>query len=333
MRRVLRWRIAIAVLLCVVCGSTTAFAQANQAAAEALFRSGREAMQARDFDAALAKLRESYRLDPALGTLLNVAVCEEELGALTDAWRHYQEVVHAVAASDSRAVVAAKRLEALELRLPRLVVTPVGTPPADLHVRIGETIDLGAASFGLPLPINPGEHAIVVSAAGRQDVRFNVTLREGERLQLPVLPGPETNMSAPSAPSNAVRDTSTNAPTPHATAAAAIAHEPHQPSPVPYVLLGAASVALLTSAVTGALALERAAVVDDECPESICSDRGYAAGAAGDTYVRVGLVSLAIAVVTGATAGVLWLSAPDDAASVRVGVTSDSAGLAAVGHF
>ncbi|MFO0567610.1 MAG: hypothetical protein U0263_18270 [Polyangiaceae bacterium] len=49
-------------------------------AAEALFNAGRDAVKAGDYPTACAKFRESNRLDPAPGTVLNLADCEEHLG-------------------------------------------------------------------------------------------------------------------------------------------------------------------------------------------------------------------------------------------------------------
>ena len=58
-----------------------AAAQAHdRAAGEALFQEGRRLMKTHDFAPACSKFEESLRLDPATGTLLNLADCEEQLG-------------------------------------------------------------------------------------------------------------------------------------------------------------------------------------------------------------------------------------------------------------
>src|SRR5687768_2981870 len=51
----------------------------DAAAAEALFRQGRQAADAGDHAKACEKFKESNRLDPALGTVFNIADCEEKL--------------------------------------------------------------------------------------------------------------------------------------------------------------------------------------------------------------------------------------------------------------
>src|SRR5262245_31572922 len=64
----------------------------QQTIAEGLFREGRQAMRKGDYAAACPSLAESQRLDPSPGTLLNLAICEEQLGHLATAWAKYREV-------------------------------------------------------------------------------------------------------------------------------------------------------------------------------------------------------------------------------------------------
>src|SRR5687767_11843809 len=65
--------------------------QGDAAASEALFREGRRLMKAGDYEGACPKLEESLRLDPALGTLFNLASCEEQLGRWATAWQHWRQ--------------------------------------------------------------------------------------------------------------------------------------------------------------------------------------------------------------------------------------------------
>ena len=87
--------IAGLLLVSALLASTPARAQdaRDPAAAEALFREGRTAAQKKDFTTACAKFRESNRLDPAVGTVFNIADCEERLGRLATSWTLFQEVV------------------------------------------------------------------------------------------------------------------------------------------------------------------------------------------------------------------------------------------------
>ena len=155
-------------------------AQTNATAAEALFRAGREALQHGDAAGACSRFRESYRLDPAPGTLINIAICETQLGELGNAWRHYQEVVHRLATDDPRVAIAQKNLQVLEPRLPRLTITRATDAPPDTLVTLNG-IELEAGSFDVALPMDPGAYAIEASSTGHQPQRYAIELKEGDR--------------------------------------------------------------------------------------------------------------------------------------------------------
>jgi hypothetical protein len=84
--------LGIAVALCTMLCTADARAQRDPAAAEALFQQGKAALDRGDLDVACGKLRESHRLDPAVGTLFNVADCEERRGKTGTAWALFIEV-------------------------------------------------------------------------------------------------------------------------------------------------------------------------------------------------------------------------------------------------
>jgi hypothetical protein len=62
-------------------------------AAETLFQEGKQLLARGDVAKACPKFEESNRLDPAIGTLLNLAACEEMAGMKAQACAHYSEVV------------------------------------------------------------------------------------------------------------------------------------------------------------------------------------------------------------------------------------------------
>ncbi|WP_437285105.1 tetratricopeptide repeat protein [Sorangium sp. So ce406] len=165
-----------------------AFAQARDpAAAEALFDAGRAALQAKDYDAACPKFRESYELDPAPGALLNLADCEEKRGRVATAWSIFRQLARDLPASDDRRPIAQARATALEGRVPRLTIRLAPGAPADTAVQRGG-IPVGAGSLGAPLPVDPGEVQVTASAPGRKQKTFTVQLAEGAQSELLVAP-------------------------------------------------------------------------------------------------------------------------------------------------
>ena len=73
----------------------------------------------------------------------------------------------------------------LEPRLARLTVTIApGTPPGAALSRDG--VLLGTASVGAPLPVDPGEHVIVVSAPAFDSRRSVIEIRPGEHRTIEV---------------------------------------------------------------------------------------------------------------------------------------------------
>lgn len=170
----------VLVCLALTLVSPTVSAQTHDATtAEALFNEGRAAANAGDFARACAKFRESNRLDPAPGTVLNLADCEERLGHLATAWTLYRAVTQRVPESDERHTLARARAQALEPRLPKLtVVLAPGAPKAARVLRDG--IELGSAALDTALPVDPGEHTLMVQAPGLISTERRVTLAEGQ---------------------------------------------------------------------------------------------------------------------------------------------------------
>ncbi|MBI4706231.1 MAG: hypothetical protein HY744_34475, partial [Deltaproteobacteria bacterium] len=166
------------------------------AAAEALFNEGREAMAAGAYDTACGKFQESDQIDPAPGTKLNLGECELRRGRIATAWKLFRAVAAQLPPADPRYAPAQQRAAELEPRLPRVVFGLLPGSPPNTTVRLG-TAELGAGSFGLLLPVDPGTHRLAVRAPGHDARAFTLAIAEGERTEIKVGPGPK---SAPAAP-------------------------------------------------------------------------------------------------------------------------------------
>ncbi|WP_437644285.1 tetratricopeptide repeat protein [Sorangium sp. So ce362] len=165
-----------------------ASAQARDpAVAEALFDAGRAALQAKDYETACPKFRESYELDPAPGALLNLGDCEEKRGKIATAWSIFRQLARDLPANDDRRPIAQARAAALEGRVPRLTIRLAPGAPADTAVQ-RSGIPVGAGSLGAPLPVDPGEVQVTATAPGRKQKTFTAQLAEGAQAELLVAP-------------------------------------------------------------------------------------------------------------------------------------------------
>jgi hypothetical protein len=179
----------VVVLALVTSLASAAVAQPRDpAGSQWLFREGRNLMKQGDLVAACPKLAESLRLDPAVGTLMNLAECEERQGRTASAWQRWAAAADQLPANDRRRATALARARALEAVLPRLVVTSAGVTAGLVVERDG--MALGPASLGVPLPVDPGLHLIVASAPGRQPRTFEITAENGQLSSAAVEPGP-----------------------------------------------------------------------------------------------------------------------------------------------
>jgi hypothetical protein len=177
----------LAVLSMLLLAGTAREASASDVAAEVLYQEGQRAADAHDWSLACQKFRESHAREPAPGTLLNIANCEEKLGELNASLAHYEAVAALV--HDDRAKFATERAKTIRGRIPKLVVRLAPSIPSDARVeRDGKP--LPAASLGVPLLVDPGEHTLVLSVPGRADARMSVRLAERETRDVVLAAGP-----------------------------------------------------------------------------------------------------------------------------------------------
>jgi len=186
--------------LLVVLSASPARAQGRDAAtADALFRDARALMKSGDFKAACPKLAESQRLDPAPGTAINLGDCWEKLGKLADALQSYRDALDLLKPGDQRIGPAKEQIAALEKRVPKLTIKLAPGAPEGARVK-RDDVELGDASLGVALPVNPGEHWVVVVAPGRSDSRKRILVTEGKSESLTLQVGDASSSSPTSAP-------------------------------------------------------------------------------------------------------------------------------------
>jgi hypothetical protein len=162
----------------------------DKATATELFKVGRELLDQGHVSEACRKLEESQRLDPGGGTLLNVAVCHEREGRTATAWSDFTEAL-GIAKRDGRQdrrEIAEQHIAALEKALSRLVIlVPSEADLPDLTIKRDGSV-VGRPTWGLKVPIDPGEHVIEAGASGKASYRQPVSVGAGGEVKTISIP-------------------------------------------------------------------------------------------------------------------------------------------------
>src|SRR5579884_1988678 len=172
MRRSLAFVLVGVALFCP--GVAAAQSKDDLARADALFNAGKALTDAGQYTDACAKFAESKRLAPGLGVTLYLADCYEHVGRIASAWTEFRSAEGlARERNDKRADVARERAQSLEARLSRLtiVISPL-IPQSDLQV-LRDGVPVVREELGLPVPVDPGDHVVVVSAPGHKARSFH----------------------------------------------------------------------------------------------------------------------------------------------------------------
>lgn len=162
----------------------------HRALAETLFFTGRGLMEAKRYAEACEKFSESYRLDPAAGTLLNLAVCHEEDGKIASAWGEYRQALLDARrmGRQDRIELVEERLAAIEPALPKLtIVVPLGVVVPGMVVK-RNSVPLGEAAWNLELPVDPGDVAVTIEAPGYETERLRVRVERREQRSITLAP-------------------------------------------------------------------------------------------------------------------------------------------------
>lgn len=159
--------LSVASIATALLAHSAAQAQSAEVIAEELYLQGKALMAAGDVDGACDRFARSQKVQAALGTLLNLAVCHEKQGKTASAWAEFAEA-EAIAkrtGDAQRAELARTRLTALATTVPHLLVE-ITSPPPGLRATLDGT-DLPREAWGTAIPIDPGEHQLEVTAEGR----------------------------------------------------------------------------------------------------------------------------------------------------------------------
>lgn len=143
-------------------------AYADEATATAAYKQAEALANQGKLTEACPMYEASYHADPKLGALLHAADCQEKIGRTATAWAEFNDAVElAHKLADPREDLAKRRATALEPKLAKLHLAPPKQLIPGLTVkRDGADITI---LVGTDIPLDPGDHQIVASAAGYQD--------------------------------------------------------------------------------------------------------------------------------------------------------------------
>jgi hypothetical protein len=316
-------RVALAALACMLAdgrawGAPTA---QQKGQAEALFREGRAAMNAGRYPEACAKFEESQRLDPHLGTQLNMALCHANIGKTASAWAEFGEVAELAdrERDPERANYARQQAAHLEKKLAR-VVFRVTSPAEGTEVRLdGQSI--GPSAWTTPLPVDPGEHVVEASAPGKKPFKKTASAPAATTTEIAI---------------PALEDAPQAAPPPPPPQPEKIVPPPKEPpvrkSPVPaYVLGGVGVVGLGIGTVFGLQTFSKKSDADAKCPGDVCTQEGHDLEGEARTSAIISTIGFGVGIVA-LGAGAWWLlTSKPTTASLRVAPTLG--GVAVDGHF
>jgi hypothetical protein len=270
----------------------------DPAAAREQVKLGYTLAQSGNCEEAIPHFVESLRLDTKAVTLINLANCEEKTGQLTHALGHWVDARSAALAERNTAIVAEaeRRAHTLEPRLAKLTILVPSQTSIGLEVT-RDGMSVGTASFGVPLPVNPGPHTLVLHASEHEETRVAISLSEGESKVV------ELSIGAPKTPPVPVQ----------------VATTKKSSNALVYIGFGTAAAGLAVGAVTGLLAFGKASTANDACTNHTCGSEGLDAVEAGRTLGRVSNIAFLVGGI-GAALGIVVLvmgETPGKSASYR----------------
>ncbi len=227
----------------------------SAAAADALFKAGIQLAEQGKFAESLVKLRASYEIAPARGTLQAMAMAEEARGRTASAMALYRKLLTQAQAAgdDERKSFAASKIRGLEPRLSAVIIVAKNLPPG-CRIKLGETW-VPAGAYETALPVDPGSVRVMLEVDGQKDSEQSVEVEEGETQRVVVTPK-STQPSSPQSGGDGGAEAAPSSWSTQRTAGAISAGGG-------VVLLGLGAYFFIDGSA-------QKSDVDDQCPDSVC---------------------------------------------------------------
>jgi hypothetical protein len=278
--------------------------------AEALFERGRKLLREGHIADACAAFAESDRIDPGVGTQMNLGDCYERNGQTASAWATFRGAARLASSlgQTERAKVSNGRADVLEPRLSRVTIHIAESIPGLVVIRDGNPLRDGALDVGTP--VDPGFHVYVARAPGRKPFRAEVSITGDAQSNVVVVPVLEPEEGAGGA-----------------SATTTPREEPPISSlrTVGLVTGGVGLLALVATGVFGAIALDDRNTTNNRCPlqnGNVCDDAiGLAANSRSHSMAALATGSFIVGAVATATGASLYFLGPRAPAKTSLRVT------------
>jgi hypothetical protein len=182
---------SLTIVLCLVgfpAGRSVAAPAAGSSdeSAQHAFREGVDAARQARWPEARSLFERAYALSPRPVVLINLAGAQARTGRLIDAAKNYHRIVDDATSAETASFrkAAAEVLPELEQRIPTVRVHPTGHSEADTFEIDGEAATPERLSNGIPL--DPGQHTLVVNRGGVERARVLFSLAEREAREIPL---------------------------------------------------------------------------------------------------------------------------------------------------
>lgn len=180
-----RLKLGVLLLACTLTQSAWALDEASRRMVRELSQEGVAAYQAGKYDKALNRLEEAYRMLKTAPLAYWSAKALEKLGKLVEASERYRAAERAAIDPDGDPVPqrqaqadARDAREALEPRIPRLVIQLAGATDENTQVRV-DSVLVPTNLLGHAIPVNPGRRR-VTATNGEREVERLIELSESE---------------------------------------------------------------------------------------------------------------------------------------------------------
>jgi hypothetical protein len=264
---------------------------ADKALAQSLFKDGRALMNAGKTAEACAKFSESDRLDPEIGTHLNLALCHEAQGKTASAWVEFGETadqadrIH----DDERSKFAHQHAQDLEKKLSRVRLR-VDQPAAGTTIAI-DGAAIGQAGWASAVPLDPGAHELRVEAPGKKTWTKPFEVPATTELAVPALEDAAVTTAPPPPPND----------------------EPKSGSPlrlVGFITAGVGVAGIAVGSIFGVMTISANDKANTECTLAMgkCTQAGVDAGRNADTFATVSTIAFIAGGVLAAGGAVLILA-------------------------